>query len=259
MKKTVAVILLVMTCAMESFAQADILVWQGRIANRMLKVDSVSFFAPPSDKHDYVDLGLPSGLKWATCNIGTNESFGYGDYFAWGEVVPKDEFGWNTYKFMAEGKSSRSFVTKYTVDDDEKKKNGIWYENGIFVGDSLTKLHPEDDVATAIWGSGWRMPTKNEWMELYDNCDWEWTRSYNGTCVAGYIGTSKTNGNTIFLPAAGYNGLFYSKYEFNERGNYWTSELCDSGSAWYLRIFDGMYISSEDRSQGFSVRAVVAE
>ena len=258
MKKTVAVILLVMTCAMESFAQADILVWLDGKANRMLKVDSVSFFAPPSGKHDYVDLGLPSGLKWATCNIGTNEPFGYGDYFAWGdEVAAKDIFSWGTYKFMAEGKSSRSSITKYTVDDDEKKEDGIWYENGIFVGDSLTKLLPEDDVATAIWGSGWRMPTKNEWMELYDNCYWQWTYSYNGTRVAGYIGTSKTNENTIFLPAAGDDRLF--NYEFNDRGYYWSSELCSTGSAWCLRIFDGMYIDCESRYDGFPVRAVVAE
>lgn len=263
MKKSIIVFFtLVVACAMSCFAQSDILVWKNGSTTRMLRVDSVSFVAPPVEtKHDYVDLGLPSGLKWATCNIGANQPFGYGDLFAWGETVSKDEFNWKSYEFVKDGFSAASYITKYTVDDGYE--SGIWYSEGNFVGDSLYILLPEDDVASVIWGDGWRMPTKAELLELIDNCTWKWTKSYNGTGVAGRIGISKNNGNTIFLPAAGYSSVKYARTEyFNEEGCYWSSELRTGNSklAWYLLFSEGrIYDYSNDRFRGFSVRAVVAE
>ncbi len=261
-KSTIVFFTLVMACAMSCFAQSDILVWKNGLTTRVLRVDSVSFVAPPVEtKHDYVDLGLPSGLKWATCNIGANQPFGYGDLFAWGETVSKDEFNWKSYEFVKDGFSAASYITKYTVDDGYE--SGIWYSEGNFVGDSLYILLPEDDVASVIWGDGWRMPTKDELLELRDNCTWKWTKSYNGTGVAGRIGTSINNGNTIFLPAAGYSSVNYARTEyFNEEGCYWSSELRTGNSklAWYLLFSEGrIYDYSDDRFRGFSVRAVVAE
>lgn len=127
-----------------------------------------------------VDLGLPSGTKWATCNVGATSPEEYGNYYAWGETTTKDTYSWGTYKYGSD-------PTKYNSTD------------------KLTTLEAADDAATANWGKEWRTPTSAEWQELIDNCTWNWIINYNETGVKGYIFTSKTNGNTIFLPAAGYH------------------------------------------------------
>ena len=125
--------------------------------------------------HEYVDLGLPSGLKWATCNVGATTPEEYGDYFAWGEVEPKTTYNLDTYKYY-----DGSNFTKYT-------------------GSDKTVLDPEDDAAQVNWGGAWRMPTKAEQDELRNNCTWDWT-TQNG--VKGYKVTGP-NGNSIFLPTVG--------------------------------------------------------
>ncbi|MCQ2193679.1 MAG: hypothetical protein MJZ28_01875 [Paludibacteraceae bacterium] len=123
--------------------------------------------------------------------------------------------------------------------------------------DSLTTLLPEDDAATANWGSAWRMPTREEQDELREGCDWEWTKDYNGTGVAGRIGTSKTNGNTIFLPAAGYhrNGHLYRMGGY---GFYWSSNLSTDTNAiaYILDGSDNIDWDNFSRRYGQSVRAV---
>lgn len=108
--------------------------------------------------HDYVDLGLPSGLLWATCNVGADNPEDYGDYFAWAETEPKSVYNWSTYKYCDGGYYYK--LTKYCTRSD--------FGNNGFT-DNLTVLLPEDDAATANWGNGWRMPTENEWRELIDN------------------------------------------------------------------------------------------
>ncbi len=113
--------------------------------------------------HTYVDLGLPSGLKWATCNIGANKPWEYGNYYAWGEIEPKEVYNWSTYKWGVEN------MTKYNSKD------------------GLTTLLPEDDAATANWGNEWRMPTSKEQRELQENSYMVWTNGYNGTDVKGVI------------------------------------------------------------------------
>ena len=124
--------------------------------------------------------------------------------------------------------------------------------------DSLTTLLPEDDAATANWGSAWRMPTREEQDELREGCDWEWTKDYNGTGVSGRIGTSKTNGNTIFLPAAGYR--YCGSLNFvGSSGNYWSSSLyTDYSDNAYELNFGSSNIDwfSDVRQDGLSVRAV---
>ena len=181
---------------------------------------------------DYVDLGLPSGIKWATKNLGASKPSDYGDYYAWGETEPKPNAGysWETYKW---GTSVN--LTKYN-DTDGK-----------------TTLDPADDAATAKLGSPWRMPTYDEIKELLDNCTWTWTTQdgKNGYEVKGM------NGNSIFLPAAGgRNGSELSNAGFS--GYYWSSSLnTAAANALYLFFSSGefgwYYIY---RSYGYSVRPV---
>ena len=168
---------------------------------------------------EYVDLGLPSGLKWAKCNLGASKPSDYGDYYAWGETAPKAEYTWATYKWMQAGQSDEKHITKYTFADGVT--GGIWYDSsGNFIGDNLTTLRPADDAATANLGSPWRMPTVDEIQELKENCTWLWTTQdgVNGHQVDG------PNGNAIFLPAAGSRDGSVLKYA-GSAGSYLSSSL----------------------------------
>ena len=186
--------------------------------------------------HEYVDLGLPSGLKWATCNVGATTPEGYGDYFAWGEIQSKDYYDFTTYKWF---NTSQYTMTKYCAVDNK------------------TTLELTDDVARINWGGNWRMPTSDEVSELMDtnNCTWEWT-TQNG--VNGYKVTSNINGNSIFLPAAGY----YTSGNFSKAGSsgyYWSSSLYASNSGYaYYMYFNTSYVDcySYYRCYGQSVRPV---
>ena len=205
----------------------------------------------------YVDLGLPSGLKWATCNVGADSVHHYGNYYAWGEVEPKEVYDFSTYKWMTSGMSSWKGINKYTIDDGQT--SGVWYDSEKnFIGDNKTTLEKEDDAAAVNMGGKWRMPTLEEQKELIDECTWKWTNDYNGTGVAGRIVTSKTNDNHIFFPAAGYrrnSGLDAA----GSYGHCWSSSLRTEYS-------DGAYIfesyssyvgwGNSARCYGLSVRGV---
>lgn len=201
---------------------------------------------------DYVDLGLPSGIKWATKNLGASKPSDYGDYYAWGETEPKTEYTWATYKWMQTGQSDWKYITKYTFADGQTE--GIWYDSdGTFIGDGNTTLEAADDAATAKLGSPWRMPTLDEIKELLVNCTWTWTTQdgKNGYEVKG------TNGNSIFLPAAGYR----RSSELNGAGSwgsFWSSSLSgDSGNALGLYFNSGAHDwGASYRNVGFSVRPV---
>ncbi len=157
--------------------------------------------------HEYVDLGL--SVKWATCNVGADSLEDYGDYFAWGETKPKSSYIWSTYKWC---QGSRHTITKYCTDS---------YFGTV---DNKTQLDLSDDAARANWGGSWRMPTDEEFFELREKCSWTWT-TQNG--VKGY--KVSRNGNSIFLPAAGYRD-YSSLYEASWKGYYWSSSLCADGS-----------------------------
>ncbi len=160
--------------------------------------------------HDFVDLGLPSGTKWATCNVGATDPEDYGDYFAWGETTIKETYSWSTYKYC---NGSATTLTKYC--------NNSSYGNEGFT-DTLTTLEAGDDAATANWGVGWRMPTREEMNELYSNCTYEWT-TQNGVSGEKFTGP---NGNSIFLPAAGYrNGTEFVSANSIGNGFYWSRML----------------------------------
>ena len=138
--------------------------------------------------YEYVDLGLPSGLKWATCNVGAEKPEDFGDYFAWGETTPKKQYDWRTYKYC---KGTDRTLTKYSD-----------CNNGFI---DKTVLDSESDAATVNWGGLWRMPTDVELTELREQCTWTWTIQ-NG--VNGYNVTGP-NGNSIFLPATPFSMMDY--------------------------------------------------
>lgn len=193
----------------------------------------------------YVDLGLPSGTKWATTNVGASTPEGYGNYYAWGETTTKSSYNWSTYKWC---NGSYDTMTKYCV------------SSSYGTVDNKTTLDLSDDAAYVNWGSSWRMPTKAEQDELRNTnyTTWTWT-TQNG--VKGYKVTSKTNGNSIFLPAAGSRSDS-SLGKAGSVGYYWSSSLSTYGSydACYL-VFDssGVGWSSSYRDLGLSVRAVLRE
>lgn len=135
------------------------------------------------DGHEYVDLGL--SVKWATMNVGATAPEDYGDYYAWGEVTTKTVYSWSTYLWC---NGSDDTLTKYCT------------QSSYGTVDNKTTLELADDAAHVIWGGNWRMPTDAEWTELRTQCTWTWT-TQNG--VSGYRVTA-SNGNSIFLPAAGY-------------------------------------------------------
>ena len=202
----------------------------------------VANFTSNSGSHAYVDLGLPSGLLWATCNVGADNPEDYGDYFAWGETQPKDTYNWSTYQYC---NGSYNTLTKYC-------NNSSYGDNGFT--DNLTTLLPEDDAATANWGSDWRMPTKGEWQELYNNTTVTWTQQ-NG--VNGRLFTA-SNGNSLFMPAAGYLD-YHGHGGAGSYGYYWSSSLFTGNPyvAWRFDFHSGNYdMSSYHRYYGQSVRAV---
>ena len=185
-----------------------------------------------------VDLGL--SVKWAAYNVGANSPEEYGSYYAWGETEEKNDYSWNTYKWCS---ASNDFMTKYCTN------------SSYGTVDNKTMLTPEDDVVHVKWGGNWRMPTLDEINELREKCTWQWT-SYNE--VYGQLVTGP-NGNSIFLPAAGYRG----GEDFGHRGSYgyfWSATLHDSDAyyAYGLYFYDGSYnwFSSGSRSSGCTVRPV---
>ena len=192
--------------------------------------------------HDYVDLGLPSGTLWATCNVGADIPEGYGDHFAWGETTQKTAYYWSTYKYCNEGIDQ---LTKYCTDSN------LGY-NGFT--DNLTTLRPKDDAATANWGSGWLSPTIEQWRELENNTTGTWT-TQNG--VNGRLFTA-SNGNSIFLPAAGIRMVSEISSD-GSRGFYWSSSLIKSTPYYAYDVFFDS-IGTETRSycryMGQCVRAV---
>lgn len=164
------------------------------------------------DGHEFADLGLPSGLLWATCNVGAESATESGDCFAWGETAGKSAYTWESTKWSAGGYDA---LTKYCAD--------AAYGAGGFA-DGASVLEASDDAATVAWGADCRMPTQEECAELAENCEWEWVASYAGSSASGYKVTSRKNGNYIFLPAAGFRSGEGICGE-GQYGFYWTATL----------------------------------
>lgn len=160
-----------------------------------------------------MDLGLPSGLLWAECNVGASSPWEDGDYYAWGETEPKSIYNYDNYKW-----GGFKNLTKYNSSDGK------------------TTLDPSDDVATVKWGKECRMPLRTEFEELYNKCDWTWKSSYHGT--SGYL-VKGPNNQTIFLPASGMRED-ETLYKHGEDGQYWSStspSMRDKNDAYRLCFF----------------------
>ena len=204
-----------------------------------------------------VDMGLPSGVKWASCNLGATKPEEYGDYYAWGEIKPyyssfnplkwnsgkENGYTWSSYKWCM---GTFTSMTKYCTD------SGYGY-NGFMDGKSV--LDPEDDVAHVILGGNWRMPTIEEFEELIKYSIFAWT-TING--VNGCIITSKITWNSIFLPAAGLFG-YTDLPSVGKMCNYWSSSVVKDypDNAWYW-VFgaDVSYKYRYYRYWGHSIRPV---
>lgn len=212
------------------------------------RIDSVTFtppvgveqpsYPPLTGDYEAVDLGL--SVKWAAYNVGAAKPEEYGGYYAWGETEEKENCSWSTYKWCC---GSSTTLKKYSVD-------------GYYgVRDNNSILDPSDDVAHVKWGGKWRVPTTMEQRELLDNCSWQWT-TLNGVC--GYLVTSKINGKSIFLPAAGVRDGGEVVYP-GCGGCYWSASLCgdSSDTAYFLCTYDVFFDwVNFYRCAGFSVRAV---
>lgn len=198
----------------------------------------------PSDSHQAIDLGLPSGTKWASCNVGASKPEEYGDYFAWGETETKDVYDSSTYK------NGKTFLQEHFFKPDEFK-----YE---YADLGCNIAGTKYDVAYVKWGGNWRLPTIEQFEELFNNCHHEWTTLNR---VKGYKFTSKINGNSIFLPAVGYyynSGLCNS----GSYGCYWSSTQYPSNlsSAYNLYFCSGdSHTNYSNRYLGQGVRPVIRD
>ena len=200
------------------------------------------------DGYDYVDLGLPSGVLWATYNLGASEPTGYGDYYAWGETTTKKSYELDNYKWMI---AETEMVTKYCINDRFGEVDG------------KDELDKEDDAVIAQWGGNWRMPTNEEMVELCNACSWEWTSDFNGSGVAGRIGTSKKNGNVIFLPAAGHYADWDKVSDDGKKGYYLSSSVCSSSNDQASCIYSWDLFMDKNvatfRYYGSSIRPVIGK
>ena len=191
-----------------------------------------------NDTKEAVDLGV--SVKWATCNLGATKPEEYGNYYAWGETTTKSTYSWSTYKYG----SDYNALTKYCTDSD------------YGTVDNKTILEAADDAAAQNWGSNWRMPTIDEWEELREKCTWTWTTKNS---VNGYE-VKATNGNSIFLPAAGCR--YYAELDIaGSYGYYWSSSLYmlyPYNAQYVFFNSDNHYTYDYYRYCGLSVRPVVA-
>lgn len=217
--------------------------------------DNGTIYGEDANGHRYVDLGLPSGTLWATCNVGANSPEDYGDYFAWGETEPKRTYTWSTYKWMEDGYDDWNGCSKYTIADDQTI--GCWYNNGTFIGDNKNELDFEDDAAYMKWGEGWRMPSVAQIEELHASCTWTYTTE-NKVFGQKAVGP---NGSSIFFPAAGFyngsslrNSRSYGYYRSRSLYMKYTSKSETTINLYFSS--DLVYMVGDHRYLGYPVRPV---
>ncbi len=245
-------------------------------------VDALVAELMKSDESDcrYVDLGLPSGTLWAKMNVGAQSADEYGTYYSWGETKgAREEDPSNEHNYIFN--SGGSYNKKYVLWDTYKWCSGDGVNtltkyntlSSAGVVDNKTTLDLEDDAAYVNWGEEWRMPTLEEYKELYDYCHWEWASNYNGKSIQGYVAYKKKNSNSdgsaptyslsdphIFLPAGGSYYSNHSKYAEGIRGYYMTNMLCvDDPNYEHVFYFQRSYnprLDKDDRVYALLVRAV---
>ena len=195
-------------------------------------------FCPDGNHPHLIDLGLPSGTKWACCNVGASVPTDCGNYFAWGETAPKASYNWDNYKWCKKN-GDNIVITKYHYNVDGK-----------------SRLDPEDDAATANWGGNWKMPSYLQIQELLDNCTNEDTK-VNG--VSGRVFKSNINDKSVFFPATGYR-YESSLYLLGSVGEYWSCVAYDttpySGGLFIEGGGIGSVFAGKARCVGMAVRPV---
>lgn len=200
----------------------------------------------PDNNHPHaIDLGLPSGTKWACCNVGATSPEQYGSYVAWGETKSKTDYSWNSYQWG----SGKGQTTKYC-------NNSSFGKDGFT--DSKTTLEVADDAARSNWGRQWHTPTSADFQELIENTTSEWIDGGDGKGVSGRIFKS-SNGKSLFFPAAGYrNGT--SLHEANLCGDYWSKSLNigtpNRASTLYFNSEDVDVYYYSNRGHGHVIRPV---
>ncbi|MBQ0096868.1 MAG: hypothetical protein KBS53_04375 [Bacteroidales bacterium] len=232
-----------------------------------LSVRLVQKFKKPLPEIEFIDLGLPSGTLWADMNLGAYSEDDYGNYYAWGEVLPYHADGFSNeaplthFRSMTTGAGNTDITgyNSHTYSQNGSSSFSEWTTKPY--NESTLELLPQYDAASyAITGT--RTPSYNDWVELNTNCTWTWTGNHNGTNVAGYIVTSNIEGYTeqsIFLPATG----IYSNVSFTNlgtRASYLSStrRSDDTANAYVLYIHSTLHQPDYpgSRSNGFPVRAV---
>ena len=199
----------------------------------------------PDDHHPHmIDLGLPSGTKWACCNVGATKPEEYGNYYAWGETTPKSYYDWTNYKYGT-GEDGRPEYPDNT--DFTKYCNNSEYGLNGFCDGKIT-LESSDDAATVNWGDRWRMPLMKEQQELVEKCEWSKV-SLSG--INGRLATG-SNGNAIFLPAAGFKYNYYPNDtgEPGFYGNYWSASIDTTVPANSCQAAD---MNFEDTQYGYMI------
>lgn len=253
------------TAVSPGVTEVEVVVWE---AERYVSATCKVTVVPESElDHDAVDLGLPSGVKWASVNVGATRPEEFGDYFAWGETEPyyQDGYAYKADALWKQGKEDGYHWTSYlwcngSYDSLNKYNNS--YSSGPTI-DNLTTLTAEDDAASVLMGDGWRMPTRAEWEELLNPqmCIWDCTKIKG---IPGYTVTSYVTGNYIFLPAAGHRTeqMISNPEDDGTIGYYWSSTLAeDQWNACSLFFVDesdggGLFLHDNERCSGYSVRAV---
>ena len=224
--------------SLSMLAQEYMHVWQdGKKTDYVVtEVDSVTFNKMMHNGHEYVDLGLPSGTLWATCNVGATKPEEYGDYFAWGETAPKSTYNWDTYRWGTYSEGVGKFITKYCT-------NG-----NCGIVDNKTTLDLSDDAAHINWGGTWRMPNDIEISELCNNCVKEFTTLND---VQGYkvVGL---NGNYIFLPLT---GCIDENDFFEKDGYYWSNTLDINVTPPHSYFPNILYFTSDTLRLGLGMRS----
>ena len=204
---------------------------------------------------DYIDLGLPSGLLWARCNIGAEKPTDYGDYFMWGSTEPNtnDECFWDIAPFNG---GYDEFNEKYF----DSLKNKVCPNN---------ILADRFDAVSVLLGNGWRMPTKEDFKELFNNAEHKWVKDYQNSNINGILFTSKNGGTKddgtndgLFIPASGYRPVFsLSKFAFrNSVASLWSSSICSTAFtyAWALDISSkSLEIDTLTRFRALCLRGVL--
>ena len=200
---------------------------------------------PGKDGKEYavVDMGFNTKTLWATCNIGASSPEQSGDYISWAESEAKDSYTWTTYKYCNGDQLS---ITKYSLDVEHA--NNRTY-------DTISILQPMDDAAKQILGDNWKIPSKREYTELISNCD---TKSCKLNGVWGYLFTSKKNGNSIFIPFAGFRDMEDLMHN-GTYGFYWTNELYSTTDVYILnmaRNTNPVCTKYQERDMGLPIRPV---